>query len=277
MVNVIRTAPRLHPLVAAAAISVIAVSAAGIGVMTGVIPGSHAGSPSPTSAVIAGPTVVAQAAPAQPTPAVALPDPATPAPAVGTEHPAPRVTPKPRAVRTASADSHRDKADQYRSNTLPAVAANSAHREAVDVYATGNAGAPYSAPSAGYGPAPVQVAQAPLAKPACANCGVIEAVIETEKPGDATGIGVAGGAIGGAVLGKQFGNGGGRDALTILGAIGGALAGHQVEKKVRSTRVYEVRVRMEDGSVRSVSQATQPTWRNGDHVRVDGGNISLDS
>ena len=73
------------------------------------------------------------------------------------------------------------------------------------------------------------------------------------------------------VLGKQFGNGGGRDALTILGAIGGALAGHQVEKKVRSTKVYEVRVRMEDGSTRRLNEPAAPAWRSGDRVRfVDG-------
>jgi outer membrane lipoprotein SlyB len=123
----------------------------------------------------------------------------------------------------------------------------------------------------------VQVTQAPVAKPVCASCGVVETVIETEKPGEGSGLGVAGGALGGAVIGKQFGNGGGRDALTILGAIGGAIAGHQVEKKVRATKVYEVRVRMEDGSIRSVNQATAPTWRSGDRVRLDGGNISLDS
>jgi len=275
MVNVIRTAPRLHPLVAAAAISVIAVSAAGIGVMTGVIPGSHAGGPTPTATASSAPAVVAQAAPVPVTPVVTLPEPA--APVVVADQPAPRVAPKPHAVRVASADSRRDKPVQDRANTLPAVSGNPVHHEAADVYATGNPGTPYGASSAGYGSAPIQVAQAPVAKPACANCGVVESVIETEKPGEGTGIGVAGGAIGGAVLGKQFGNGGGRDALTILGAIGGALAGHQVEKKVRATKVYEVRVRMEDGSIRTVSQATPPSWRNGDRVRVDGGNISLDS
>jgi outer membrane lipoprotein SlyB len=64
---------------------------------------------------------------------------------------------------------------------------------------------------------------------------------------------------------------------TILGAIGGAIAGHQVEKKVRATKVYEVRVRMEDGSIRSVNQTTAPSWRSGDRVRLEGGNISLNT
>jgi len=77
------------------------------------------------------------------------------------------------------------------------------------------------------------------------------------------------------VIGKQFGKGRGSDALAILGAIGGAVAGHQVEKSVRSTKVYEVRVKMEDGSTRSMTQASLPAWRNGDRVRVDGNSISV--
>ncbi|MBL8384492.1 MAG: glycine zipper 2TM domain-containing protein, partial [Burkholderiales bacterium] len=126
-----------------------------------------------------------------------------------------------------------------------------------------------------YGNAPVPAVQAPAAKPVCGNCGVVEAVIETEKPGDGSGIGMAGGALGGAVVGKQFGKGRGQDFMTILGALGGAYAGHQVEKNVRATKSYEVRVRMEDGSVRSITQSAPPAWRNGDRVRVDGSAISL--
>jgi outer membrane lipoprotein SlyB len=123
--------------------------------------------------------------------------------------------------------------------------------------------------------APVALpAPPPLAKPACANCGVIEAVTAVDKPGEGTGLGMAGGALGGAVVGKQFGKGHGQDLLTVLGAVGGAFAGHQVEKSVRTTRSYEVRVRMEDGSVRSITQSTPPAWRNGDRVKVDGGSIN---
>ena len=37
----------------------------------------------------------------------------------------------------------------------------------------------------------VQVVQAPVAKPVCANCGVIDAIIETEKPGEGSGVGAS--------------------------------------------------------------------------------------
>ena len=48
----IRTAPRLHPLVAAAAASVIVVSAAGVAALTGLLPTSKA----PTGPPIRNPT-----------------------------------------------------------------------------------------------------------------------------------------------------------------------------------------------------------------------------
>ncbi len=274
MVQVIRTAPRLHPLVAAAAVSVIAVSAAGVGVMTGLIPGSHAGNTpvQPSAGGIPPAAVFSQATTAAPVPSIA------PAPVAATEAPAPRATPKPRVVKVATTEHVREESAPVRTGTLPAVSGSPSRHEAPEPYPAGNTGTGYGAASIpGYGSAPVQVVQAPVAKPVCANCGVIDAIIETEKPGEGSGVGIAGGALGGAVIGKQFGNGRGQDALTILGAIGGAIAGHQVEKKVRSTKTYEVRVRMEDGSIRSVNQATAPTWRSGDRVRLEGDNISLNT
>jgi outer membrane lipoprotein SlyB len=56
--------------------------------------------------------------------------------------------------------------------------------------------------------------------------------------------------------------------MTILGAVGGGLAGNEIEKNVRKETVYEVRVRMDDGSVRTLTQKTAPT--PGTRVTVDG-------
>jgi outer membrane lipoprotein SlyB len=44
--------------------------------------------------------------------------------------------------------------------------------------------------------------------------------------------------------------------MTVIGAIGGALAGNAVEKNVRAETVYTLRVRMDDGSYRTVTQKT---------------------
>ena len=78
---------------------------------------------------------------------------------------------------------------------------------------------------------------------------------------------VAGGVIGGA-LGHQVGKGQGNTAMTVLGAIGGGLAGNEVEKRAKSTTHYRVTVRMEDGSQQVLDQAQAPAI--GLRVRVEG-------
>jgi outer membrane lipoprotein SlyB len=56
--------------------------------------------------------------------------------------------------------------------------------------------------------------------------------------------------------------------MTVLGAAGGAYAGHQIEKNVNKRLVYRVTVRMDDGSFRTLSQAAPPAFAVGDKVRV---------
>lgn len=51
--------------------------------------------------------------------------------------------------------------------------------------------------------------------------------IETPAPAHNAGGAVAGGLLG-ALVGSRFGEGHGRDALTVAGAIGGAMAGDQI-------------------------------------------------
>jgi outer membrane lipoprotein SlyB len=119
-------------------------------------------------------------------------------------------------------------------------------------------------------PQPTQVAAAPHPVPAakCTDCGVVESVQEVEVKGQATGAGAVAGGVAGAVIGNQIGEGRGKTAARVLGAAGGAVIGHQVERNVRSTKRYDVAVRMEDGTVRTLSQEQPPTWRTGDKVRV---------
>lgn len=108
-------------------------------------------------------------------------------------------------------------------------------------------------------------------KAVCSDCGIVEATRETTVRGDGSGLGAVGGAVVGGLLGNQVGGGHGREAMTVVGAIGGALAGNQIEKQAKATHSYETTVRMNDGSMRAVVQATQPAWRNGDHVRIVDG------
>lgn len=107
----------------------------------------------------------------------------------------------------------------------------------------------------------------------CATCGSVESVTAVERPGKPSPISVgsvAGGVIG-AALGNQVGRGNGRTLATVLGAVGGGFAGHAIEGQVRKETVYQVGVRMEDGSRRTVESATAPSV--GSRVTVDGNGL----
>ena len=107
----------------------------------------------------------------------------------------------------------------------------------------------------------------------CRECAVIEEVREVEKAGQASGAGAVGGAVVGGVIGHQIGGGRGKDVATILGALGGGLAGNQIEKNAKKTVEYQIVVRYEDGTKGLFTQATPPSWRSGDKVKVINGVI----
>ena len=283
METILQTTPQaVVPLLyKAAAVSVIAAALTGVGVMTGVVPFKGNG-PQTVAAQGFGVPVMPQSAP---TNVLVAPPIAQPAPTV-VAAPVPEAVVKPKLAKVIR-----------KPVAEPIIAASPVFNRPVAVSASGDSRYPDERsypntraypndrgyPNDSY-PAnsrypnsqsyPPVVAQAPVKAP-CYSCGTVESIREIEKPGDGSGLGAVGGAVGGAVLGRQFGNGRGKDLLSILGAVGGGYAGHQVEKNVRSVKSYEVQVRMEDGSLRAVSSPTQPNWRPGDRVRVDGGSISM--
>lgn len=124
---------------------------------------------------------------------------------------------------------------------------------------------------------PVQVAAAPPVRQICYDCGVVDSVRTIEKAGDGSGLGAVAGGVAGAVLGNQVGGGNGRTVMTVLGAVGGGLAGNQIEKTVKKSRSYDITVRFDDGTTRVFSQATEPSWRAGDKVRVNNGVLGSNS
>jgi outer membrane lipoprotein SlyB len=121
-------------------------------------------------------------------------------------------------------------------------------------------------------PASRPVAAQPAAA-VCQDCGVVESVVAEKRKGEGTGVGaVAGGVIGG-LIGNQMGDGNGRKAMTVLGAVGGGLAGHEVEKQQRATTVYVTQVRMQDGSRRTFTRsAAMPV---GQAVTVRGNSLRI--
>ena len=108
----------------------------------------------------------------------------------------------------------------------------------------------------------------------CPICGVVESVRTVELRGQASGIGAVTGGLTGAVLGNTLGRGRGNTAMTIIGAAGGALAGNEIEKNVNKHYAYRVTIRMDDGSVRAISQSTPPPFAVGDKVRLVDGNLT---
>lgn len=130
---------------------------------------------------------------------------------------------------------------------------------------------PRPAPRTTVKPKPVQVA---AAEPKwCGNCGNIESVRAIKQRAQGSGLGAAGGAVIGGLLGNQVGGGSGRQLATVAGAVGGAVVGNQVEGNMKATTTWEIRVRLDDGTLRTFNQASEPQWRSGDRVRIVKGRL----
>jgi outer membrane lipoprotein SlyB len=112
------------------------------------------------------------------------------------------------------------------------------------------------------------------AAPLCGNCGVVEAINVVEVKGDGSYVGMIGGGVVGALLGGQVAHrGSGKTIAQVAGAAGGAWAGNEIEKKVRSTKHYEVLVRLSNGGTQTVSYPTQPQLSVGTRVRIENGTL----
>lgn len=104
--------------------------------------------------------------------------------------------------------------------------------------------------------------------------GQVVSVNTVKTPEPTTGLGALGGAVIGGLAGTQIGNGRGRTAATIVGALGGGLAGNTVEHAVHKATTYDVQVRMEDGSYRNFSYQTDPGLQAGQRVHVSGDSLT---
>jgi outer membrane lipoprotein SlyB len=106
----------------------------------------------------------------------------------------------------------------------------------------------------------------------CSSCGTVESVVAVQRePASGSGIGVIAGAALGGLLGNQVGAGTGKDLATIAGMAAGGWAGNTVEKKMKKETVYEVAIRMEDGSSRKLERKSPVDV--GTKVTLDGNNI----
>ena len=142
-------------------------------------------------------------------------------------------------------------------------------------------------------PAPVHVAKPtpkPVAKPVVAKVDPAPEVKVAAAPpsntvgavkqidpiteANASGVGAVAGGVLGGVVGHQFGQGDGKKAMTVLGALGGAVAGHQVEKATNTKVVgYRVQVQLDNGETRTFEPTQLDGLKVGDRVRVDQGQL----
>jgi len=114
-------------------------------------------------------------------------------------------------------------------------------------------------------------AQRVAAVPVCASCGVIDGYRAVQVRGQNNGVGAVAGGLGGALVGSQIAGRGNHSVGGVIGAIGGGLLGNAIESHERTVTVYDVRVRMADGSIRTVRQSTVPAV--GEHVNVEGNTL----
>jgi outer membrane lipoprotein SlyB len=124
---------------------------------------------------------------------------------------------------------------------------------------------------AGCGPQPsYQIIESPPPT----RVGTVESVNELVEQKAPSGAGlIVGGLIGGG-LGSLIGSGTGRTVATVVGAAGGAYAGHQIEKG-QTQVTYQIGVRYDDGSWATIRQASPSGLRIGDRVRVTERGVEL--
>src|SRR5438874_10016550 len=111
----------------------------------------------------------------------------------------------------------------------------------------------------------------------CLECGIVQSVHEVDTKGKGSGAGAIGGAVVGGVVGHQVGEGDNRKIGAVVGAVAGGLLGNEIEKEVRTTKSFEVTVRLDDGSSRVVSEATASPWHVGDKVKIINGVLHANS
>ena len=194
----IKTTARIHPLMAAAAVSVIVVSLAGAAAITGLLPSSHS-APQPAAGI-------AQATPTATTQAEA-PLPGVPADAATAQQAAqaayPQATPANYAQPALAAVQPAPAPVVIRETIIKEVPAKPAHP--VHHHA-----------SYARNDAPADYAPAPRPAPAQPNY-----------------VAIGTGAVVGGLLGNQVGHGNGRKLATLAGMIGGGMLGNQIANQNR--------------------------------------------
>ena len=102
--------------------------------------------------------------------------------------------------------------------------------------------------------------------------GVIEQINPVQlQSNHHAGVGAVVGGVAGLGLGSLIGAGTGRDVAMVLGTVGGAFAGNEIQKKYdQPVPGQQIIVRTTNGVLISVTQATNPNLFKGQRVYVEG-------
>ena len=132
---------------------------------------------------------------------------------------------------------------------------------------------PTRTPTAGQAPAPDDALPSAAPPPRAVDrsrVGAITGIEPIRERPQGTGAGAVIGGVLGGVVGHQFGSGTGKAVMTGAGAVGGAIAGNNIERN-RNTRVvgYRVSVRLDNGTTRTFQRTQIGDLHVGDRVALD--------
>lgn len=108
----------------------------------------------------------------------------------------------------------------------------------------------------------------------CQGCARVTDVHTEARRGQASGVGVVGGAVVGGLLGSMVGGGNGKKLATVGGAVAGGYAGNEIEKNQKTHSVWVVQVQERDGRTHRFERSADPGLRVGDEVRLSDNGFS---
>ncbi|MDF3034754.1 MAG: putative outer rane lipoprotein precursor SlyB-like [Paucimonas sp.] len=119
------------------------------------------------------------------------------------------------------------------------------------------------------------ISQYPSTPVYSSSYGVVDSIqIAQTSSGGGTGLGTVAGGVVGGVLGNQVGSGRGRTAATVAGAVGGAMVGSRMQGNAQpQVQVYQVGVRLDNGSYQTLQQEAIGDLRVGSRVRIENGRV----
>lgn len=101
--------------------------------------------------------------------------------------------------------------------------------------------------------------------------GIVESVREVKLEGTRSGIGAVAGGVAGGIGASTASDGRLGAIFAVLGALAGGLLGQAAEQGVTSRKGLEITVKLDNGSMVSITQAADEEFKPGERVRILGG------